>query len=77
VQVADMEAAIRAVEKEAIRSAKVFDVYRGKPIPEGFKSVAFSIVYQWSDRSPVDEEVNRLHQEVARRLEKEFGASVR
>ena len=76
-QVADMKAAIRAVEKEAIRSAEVFDVYRGKPIPEGFKSVAFSIVYQWSDRSPVDEEVNRLHQEVARRLEKEFGASVR
>jgi len=77
VPVAELEEAAREVNREVIKEVRVFDVYRGKPVPEGHKSVALSIVYQWPDRSPVDEEVNGLHNEVAKNLEKRFGARVR
>ncbi len=75
--VAELEEAVREVDNEVIREVRVFDVYRGEQVPERHKSVALSIVYQWPDKSPVDEEVNRLHNNVAGKLEKKFGARIR
>jgi len=77
VDVADLQAAITELDEEVIREVKLFDVYRGKQVPGGHKSVAFSIVYQWPDRSPVDDEVDKLHGKVVKKLEEEFGAEIR
>lgn len=77
VPVAEMMEVASKVAPDFIENVEVFDVYRGKPISEGFKSVAFSIVYQWPDRSPVDEEVNELHGKVVERLKKKFGVEIR
>lgn len=38
----------------------LFDVYRGSPVPEGQKSLAFRITYQHPSRTLTDEEVNEL-----------------
>ncbi len=76
IAVEELKAAITKIKKE-VREVRVFDVYRGKQVPDGHKSVAFSVVYQWPDRSPVDEEVNKLHTEVIQKLEKQFGARIR
>jgi phenylalanyl-tRNA synthetase beta chain len=45
-----------------VESARVFDVYRGSPLPGGKKSLAYSIAYRAANRTLTDEEVNRLHQ---------------
>ena len=38
----------------------LFDVYEGKGIPEGKKSVAFSLTFRAPDRTLSDEEVNKI-----------------
>jgi len=77
VQVLDIERAIRRVDAEMVSEVRLFDLYRGKPVPEGKKSVAFSITYRLKDRSPQDEEVNAMHAKVAESLKEAFGAEIR
>ncbi len=47
-----------------IAEIKLFDLYQGKPIPPGKKSLAFRLKYQAGDRTLTDREVNQLHQKV-------------
>ena len=42
----------------ALESLAVFDLYQGKGLPEGTKSLAFSLVFRAPDRTLTDEEVN-------------------
>jgi len=55
----------------------IFDLYRGKNIPENKKSLAFSIKYRLPDRTLTDDEVDNVHQRIAEVLKKKFGAELR
>ncbi len=44
----------------AVESVNVFDVYHGKGLPEGKKSLAFSLVFRSSERTLTDDEVNAV-----------------
>lgn len=77
VLVEDMVKAIKSVNGEVVVDVRVFDIYKGAPVPQGKKSVAFSITYRFKDRSPVDEEVAGLHKEIADKLKVAFGATIR
>ena len=44
----------------ALESVQVFDVYRGKGLAEGKKSLAFSLVFRAPDRTLTDEEVSTV-----------------
>jgi phenylalanyl-tRNA synthetase beta chain len=52
---------IRFFPSELIEEVSVFDCYKGGNIPEGKKSLAFSITYRARDRTLTDEEVEKLH----------------
>jgi phenylalanyl-tRNA synthetase beta chain len=53
------QAARSAVEALfAVERVSVFDVYQGPGLPEGKKSIAFSLVFRASDRTLTDSEVN-------------------
>jgi phenylalanyl-tRNA synthetase beta chain len=43
-----------------LEEVKVFDVYRGQGLPEGKKSLAFSLVFRAADRTLTDEEINAV-----------------
>ncbi|MFW6050204.1 MAG: phenylalanine--tRNA ligase subunit beta [Myxococcota bacterium] len=58
-------------------SVELFDMYRGKPVPEGHKSLAFRIVYRDPDATLTDERVDRAHAQVAAAAERLFQASLR
>jgi phenylalanyl-tRNA synthetase beta chain len=55
----------------------LFDVYSGEQVPPGKKSLAFSIRYQSLERTLTDEEVNKAHQQIIDRLQRESGATLR
>ena len=64
-----MAADILAVVQEAagediLETLRLFDVYEGKGIPEGFRSMAYSLSYRAKDRTLRDEEVESLHSRV-------------
>ena len=54
----------------ALESVEVFDVYQGKGLPDGKKSLAFSFVFRAVDRTLTDDEVNavlaQIQEELAR-----------
>jgi len=68
---------INSTAGELARKIKLFDVYRGKQIPDGHKSLAYSIEYQAADRTLTAKEVEELHSRVRRILEDKLGAQIR
>lgn len=77
VLVADIEEIIKAAGSALLESVALFDVYRGKQIPEGQKSVAFSLTYRALDRTLTDEEVVKIHSNVLKALNDNLGAALR
>ncbi|SKA89025.1 phenylalanyl-tRNA synthetase beta subunit [Caloramator quimbayensis] len=77
ISVSDIEKAILREGKELIESVKLFDVYKGKQIPEGLRSLAFSLTFRAEDRTLKDEEVNKVHESIINRLKEKFNAQLR
>jgi phenylalanyl-tRNA synthetase beta chain len=77
ILVQEIEDIIRKNSKNMVESFKLFDVYKGKQIPEGKKSVAYSIVYRLSDRTLTDKEVNKVHDKILSSLQYKLGAELR
>ena len=57
--------------------SKVFDLYEGKGIPEGKKSIAISITLGAQDRTLTDEEINKVMEKVIAGLQSKHGAELR
>lgn len=62
---------------EILREVKIFDVYQGKGIEPGKKSIAMGLILQHPSRTLVDQEVNELVLRVVAGLEREFSAKLR
>jgi phenylalanyl-tRNA synthetase beta chain len=73
-EVADV---IRQAAGGLLRELRLFDVYEGRQIPDGYRSLAFSLRFQADDRTLTDEEVNGYLEAVVRRLEQAFSAVLR
>lgn len=52
---------IKAVKSKEVEQVQIFDVYRGKGVPEGYKSIAVRIRYRSIDRTLAEEEIVALH----------------
>lgn len=74
---AQMLDAVAAERLENCRGAKLVDVYEGKNLPEGKRSVTLRIEYRADDRTLRDEEVDEMHARLVRALEEKFGAQQR
>ncbi|HJQ82873.1 MAG TPA: hypothetical protein VKA21_02275, partial [Candidatus Binatia bacterium] len=68
---------IRALANPAIETVRLFDCYRGAPVPAGRKSLAYTIAYRAADRTLTDDEVNGLHAAVLDRLARRFPLELR
>jgi len=71
-QADDILEEIKKVGDPRIESARLFDCYRGAPIPAGQKSLAYAISYRAADRTLTDDEVNALHDRVRAYLASRF-----
>ncbi len=77
VPVADIENVIKKASGKMLESLQLFDVYEGKQIPEGKKSVAYSAIYRSADRSLTGDEVQKVFDKVVKNLENQIGAQLR
>lgn len=60
-----------------LSDVRLFDVYRGKGIPEGKKSLAYAIRYASDERTLTDDEVNDAHALVIAAVQQGLGAELR
>ncbi len=77
VPAAAMQQAIEEAVGAILENTRLFDVYKGKGIPEGKKSVAYSMSLRAADRTLKDEECDQAMQQAITALEKGFGAVLR
>jgi phenylalanyl-tRNA synthetase beta chain len=60
-----------------LEKAEFFDLYTGSNLPEGKKSVAFSLVFRDAERSLTDDEVNPVIDGIIKALAEKLGAELR
>jgi phenylalanyl-tRNA synthetase beta chain len=73
----EVMAAIKGRGGALLSEVRLFDVYTGGQIPEGFKSLAFSLIFRSHDRTLTDEEVDAANKKILAHLEKTFEAKLR
>jgi len=61
----------------AVERVAVFDVYQGKGLPEGKKSLAFSLILRAADRTLTDPEVNAAFAKIQQEITADGTISVR
>lgn len=77
VEAARVEALIGQTGGALLNNVRLFDVYRGAPLPSGKKSLAYTLTFQALDHVLSDSEAGRLRDKIVRRLEREAGAELR
>ena len=65
------------LDVEHVEDAVMFDVYRGKPIEKGMKSVALSVTYRSREKTLDDETVDIFHNKIVNSLMSRFGGRYR
>ncbi|GAB4393741.1 MAG: phenylalanine--tRNA ligase subunit beta [Gammaproteobacteria bacterium] len=60
-----------------LQDAFIFDVYRGKGVPENQKSLAMGLILQDSSRTLIEEDVNKIVNAVVNRLQQAFAIEMR
>ena len=76
IPVGNIEDAIEKNGGSYLESYELFDIYEGDQIKEGFKSVAYSIVFRASDKTLEDTDVNAAMDKILKALE-EMGIELR
>ena len=77
ITVAQLGACIRKAGGKLLRDVRLFDIYRGKGIEEGKKSVAFSLTLRADDRTLTDTDSDGIIKAVLALLEETLGAKLR
>lgn len=77
ILVQEIEETIRKAGGNMVEQVKLFDVYKGKQIAEGKKSIAYAIFYRDENKTLTDKEVNKVHDKILRSLEYKLGAELR
>ena len=74
------EAVLQTVKKAKavnLENVELFDLFRGKHVPEGQKSLAYAFIYRSTEKTLTDAEVNAAHQKIVEAFKKSLGATVR
>jgi phenylalanyl-tRNA synthetase beta chain len=73
----DILAAVQSAAQAELESVKLFDVFRGKTLEKGKKSVAYSFVYRSPSGTLTDEKVNAFHEAVGKKVCSAVAAVIR
>ncbi len=68
---------IEKIEPKLIQNIYVFDVYKGKNIPEGKKSIAIKIIFQDKNKTLKDDKVNKLIDKIVKILKEKYDITLR
>ncbi len=77
IMVSDVRREIHNVKSDIIESITLFDIYKGKPIPDSKKSLAFSVRYRSVEKTLTDKEVDEIHSKIIMRLQDTIKAELR
>ncbi len=68
---------VRQTKPANLESVDLFDVFRGKNVPEGQKSLAYAFTYRSAEKTLTDAEVNGAHDKLIEAFRQKLTASIR
>ena len=68
---------VKQAKPANLESVELFDVFRGKYVPEGQKSLAYAFTYRAPDKTLTDTEVNAVHEKIVSAFKAQLQATVR
>lgn len=77
VSFADLQSVVRDAAGDSFKNVVIFDLYRGKGVPDGHKSVALGLTWQDPSRTLTDDEISAAVTKVINDLEAKLGAALR
>ncbi|MEK7687464.1 MAG: phenylalanine--tRNA ligase subunit beta [Pseudomonadota bacterium] len=77
VEASSLVRAARNADKALITGARVFDLYAGKGVPEGKKSIAIAVTLQPVERTLTDAEIEAVSAKIVAQVAKATGAVLR
>jgi phenylalanyl-tRNA synthetase beta chain len=77
VSVVELTNTINKAGGQLLAGVELFDEYQGKNVPEGQRSLAFSLAYRLSDRTLTDGDVEPVHDQIRQTLVKQFDVTLR
>lgn len=72
-----VQQAVKQAKPANLESLELFDVFRGKNVPAGQKSMAYAFTYRNLERTLTDAEVNAAHEKLVAQLKERLQATVR
>jgi phenylalanyl-tRNA synthetase beta chain len=69
--------ALKQAKPANLESVELFDVFRGKNVPAGQKSLAYAFTYRAADKTLTDNDVNAAHTKAVDALKQKLQATVR
>ena len=73
----DLLEIISSVDKNLIRSVKIFDIYEGEKIPNDKKSIALNVTIQSSEKTLNDDDLEKINNLIISTVEIKSGAKIR
>ena len=77
MKVQDLIELITSIDKNLIKSVKVFDVYEGENIPSDKKSIALNVTIQSYDKALNDDDLEKINNMIIKAVENIPGAKIR
>ncbi|MEO7299683.1 MAG: phenylalanine--tRNA ligase subunit beta [Verrucomicrobiota bacterium] len=68
---------VKQIKPQNLENVELFDVFRGKNIPTGQKSVAYAFTYRNAERTLMDAEVNAAHEKLVEQFKANLGGTIR
>jgi phenylalanyl-tRNA synthetase beta chain len=70
-------ALVKKIDKQLIKTVKIFDVYQGDNIDTGKKSIAFSVTLEPKDKTLSDKDIDQISKKIISSVHKSTGATLR
>jgi phenylalanyl-tRNA synthetase beta chain len=77
IEFAELKKVAFNVDRKILQQVDIFDVYKGKGIPEGKKSYALSFVLQDSAKTLTDKQIDKVMNNMMNAFKRDFDAEIR
>jgi phenylalanyl-tRNA synthetase beta chain len=68
---------VKQTKPANLEAVELFDIFRGKNVPSGEKSMAYAFTYRSPERTLTDNEVNGAHEKLVEQLKQKLQATIR
>jgi phenylalanyl-tRNA synthetase beta chain len=68
---------VKKAKPSFLEKVELFDIFKGKGIPEDKKSMAYAFTYRHNERTLTEQEVNNDHQKILESLQSNLHATLR